>query len=149
MKKMGMLVVLATALIFTGCGGKSSDTKTGADAQNEFIKEFGGNNTSRKSTLIIFNNGNLEYVNRVNDNCTLKFHGKINSVTWTEDYYTVSYHFHTIDSHYTRCRASDSLCGMDVADCKRAINDYERRRGESHTSLFKKGSNPDNVVMLP
>lgn len=148
--KMTIFLAVLTSLWLGACAKSNTvNNQDSSAAKTEFLNEFSGKASTQTSSLTIRQSGSIRYVNKVNDNCKLTFEGQIDSVQSSDGYYTVSYRFDSYTPYYPRCRHSDSMCALDVADCKRAIRDYDRIIGQKKTSLFKRGTNPDHVIMQP
>lgn len=155
--KAVILMLGLITLLAVNCAPKNQESKD-QEARNEFLNQYstrgsydnGHDPRQRSSSLVIRDDGSIRFESKsFGDRCTLRFDGRIESVTLSQDYYNVRYRFHKLTPFYPRCSAQDSRCAMDVADCERAVRDYQKRLGEGHSIIVKKGTHTDAVIMMP
>lgn len=61
----------------------------------------------------------------------------------------VKYRYNSFTPTISTCAVSNSICTMDVADCKRTISNYDRVINSGKDVIFKLGTEQKNIYMLP
>ena len=141
-------VAMVFLLLISACSSDRKNNANESDGKSKFLSEHAEKMDS-KSPLVIHSDGTIRYFSKHNANCSLKFDGKIESVKISDNYYTVQFRYNSFTPTVSTCLASESICQMNVQDCKTAISEYDRLIGRGHTVIFKLGEDTKNIYMIP
>lgn len=134
-------------LIVSACNSGDKNRPNDVDEKSKFLAEY-AEKTDDKDPQVIHNDGTIRYFTQVNSNCSLKFDGKIESVKIADGNYIVNYRYHSFTPTYRAC--SNTLCDMDIAECKTIMSNYDRTINRGNTLIFKQQSEDSkNIILLP